>query len=63
MEEEDMKVKLELDLTPDEFQDLFVPSEKQREFAQMLSRAYAQAVKEVAAEFLDQLKPRKKPRD
>ena len=39
-----MKIKIELDMTPDEVQDLFIPSTKQKEFAEALYRAYIDAM-------------------
>jgi len=39
-----MKVKIELDMTPDEVQDLFIPSNKQKEFAETLYKAYIDAM-------------------
>lgn len=38
-----MKIKIEVDMTPDEVQDLFIPSNKQKEFAEALYRAYVDA--------------------
>lgn len=42
-----MKVKLELDLTPAEFQELFVPSEKQHEFLTKTYDAYVDALQKM----------------
>jgi hypothetical protein len=42
-------VKIEIDLTPDEFKELFLPSEKQAEFAVKMGEAYFNAVSKVAA--------------
>ena len=39
-----MKIKIELDMTPDEVQDLFIPSTNQKEFAEALYRAYIDAM-------------------
>jgi len=39
-----MKVKIEIEATPDEVQDLFIPSGKQKEFAESLYRAYIDAM-------------------
>ena len=55
-----MKVKIELDLTPDEFQDLFVPSDKQKEFAEALGKAYYNTVKDFAAETAKRINPLRK---
>jgi hypothetical protein len=43
-----MKVKIELDMTPDEMQDLFIPSNKQKEFAQAMYSAYIEAMTKAA---------------
>lgn len=39
-----MKIKVEVDMTPDEVQDLFIPSNKQKEFAQAMYKAYIDAM-------------------
>ena len=39
-----MKIKIEVEATPDEVQDLFVPSGKQKEFAEALYKAYIDAM-------------------
>jgi hypothetical protein len=39
-----MKIKIELDMTPNEVQDLFIPSDKQKEFAEALYKAYIDAM-------------------
>ena len=39
-----MKLKIELDLTPQEAQELFIPGEKQAEFVAALARAYTEAM-------------------
>lgn len=46
-----------MDLTPDEAQDLFVPSDKQKEFAEMMARAYYKAVKDLATETARRVNP------
>jgi len=38
-----MKVNIEIDLTPQEFQELFIPGEKQKEFVKVLAEAYVNA--------------------
>jgi len=43
-----MKLKIELDLTPEEAQDLFIPSHKQKEFAKLLYSAYVEAMTKAA---------------
>ena len=48
-----MKINVEIDLTPEEFQDLFVPSAKQQEFAQMLAQAYIQAAMKAGGDIID----------
>jgi len=44
-----MKIKVEVDLTPDEVQDLFIPSSKQKEFAQAMYAAYIDAMTKAAS--------------
>ena len=39
-----MKIKVELDLTPQEAQELFIPGEKQAEFMAALAKAYTEAM-------------------
>lgn len=39
-----MKVKIELDLTPEEAKELFIPSDKQNEFTAKMVEAMQQAV-------------------
>ena len=48
-----MKVKLEIDLTPQEAQELFIPGEKQQEFAAAMARAYTEAMTDAAAKAFD----------
>lgn len=48
-----MKVKVELDLTPDEAKELFVPSDKQTEFSMMLYDAYVDAFKKMVWKQVD----------
>ncbi len=48
-----MKINVEIDLTPEEFQDLFVPSEKQTEFAQALAQAYIAAAMKSGGDILN----------
>lgn len=48
-----MKLKIELDLTPDEAQDLFIPSSKQKEFAQEMYKAYVHALTAAATGAMD----------
>lgn len=49
-----MKVKIELDLTPEEAKDLFVPSDKQSEFMTLTYNAYANAINKM---MMDQIDP------
>jgi len=39
-----MKLKIELNITPEEAQDLFIPGEKQTEFIAALAKAYTEAM-------------------
>jgi hypothetical protein len=48
-----MKVKLEIDLTPKEAKELFVPSDKQTEFGMLLYDAYVDALKETTWKHID----------
>ena len=48
-----MKLKIELDLTPDEAKELFVPSDKQAEFSKMLYDAYVEAVQDTVLKHVD----------
>jgi hypothetical protein len=48
-----MKVKLEIDLTPEEAKELFVPSDKQTEFGMMLYDAYVDAFKKTMWSHVD----------
>ena len=48
-----MKIKVELDLTPDEAKELFVPSDKQSEFGMMLYDAYTKALNETIWKHID----------
>jgi hypothetical protein len=43
-----VKIKIEIDMTPDEVQDLFIPSNKQKEFAEALYKAYIDAMSKAA---------------
>ena len=49
-----MKIKIEMDLTPDEFQEIFIPGEKQTEFQMKSYDAYVAALGDV---WLDQVDP------
>lgn len=42
-------MKIEIELTPDEFKELFLPSEKQAEFAVKMGEAYFNAMSKVAS--------------
>jgi hypothetical protein len=48
-----MKVKLELDLTPEEFQEMFIPSEKQGEFLTKTYDAYVDALQKMMWKQID----------
>ena len=48
-----MKVKIELDLTPEEVKELFVPSEKQSEFMRVTYDAYVRAVQTTLMDHVD----------
>lgn len=49
-----MKVKIEMDITPEEFQEIFIPGEKQTEFQMKSYDAYVAALGDV---WLDQVDP------
>ena len=48
-----MKIKIEIDITPEEVQDLFIPGDKQQEFAAAMARAYTEAMTDAAAKAFD----------
>lgn len=48
-----MKVKIELDLTPEEAKELFVPSDKQGEFMRVTYDAYVKAVQATVLDHID----------
>jgi len=48
-----MKVKIELDLTPEEAKELFVPSDKQTEFMRVSYDAYVKAVQATVLDHVD----------
>ena len=48
-----MKVKIELDLTPEEAKELFVPSDKQTEFMKVTYDAYVKAVQATVLDHVD----------
>lgn len=57
-----MKVKIEIDCTPHEFQEMFVPSEKQHEFLTVTYDAYVDALRKLMWKQIDPydyLKPNK----
>ena len=43
-----MKINIEIDLTPEEAQDLFIPGEKQQEFVAALAKGYTEAMTNAA---------------
>ena len=49
-----MKIKIEMDITPDEFQEIFIPGDKQTEFQMKSYDAYVAALGNV---WLDQVDP------
>jgi len=48
-----MKVKVELDITPEEFKELFVPGDKQTEFTTHVYDAYIDAFNKFMKEQID----------
>lgn len=48
-----MKVTIELDLTPQEFQELFVPGDRQQEFISVTYDAYVQALGDLVKQQID----------
>lgn len=48
-----MKVTIELDVTPDEFKELFVPSDRQQEFVEVTYNAYAEALRKLVLKQID----------
>lgn len=49
-----MKIKIEMDITPEEFQEVFIPGDKQTEFQMKSYDAYVAALGNV---WLDQVDP------
>ena len=48
-----MKVKIEIDLTPEEAKDLFVPGDKQTEFQMKTYDAYTKALQDLVWDQID----------
>lgn len=48
-----MKVNIEIDMTPEEAKELFVPSDKQQEFAVKTYDAYIEAVNQFVINMVD----------
>jgi hypothetical protein len=48
-----MKVTIELDVTPEEFKELFVPSDRQQEFVEVTYDAYAEALRKIVLKQID----------
>ena len=48
-----MKLNIEIDGTPEEFQELFVPGEKQTEFMKLTYDAYVAALQKMIAQQID----------
>ncbi len=51
-----MKIKLEMDITTEEFQELFVPGDKQQEFQLKLYNAYSEALQKFMWDQVDPYK-------
>lgn len=54
-----MKIKIEVDMEPHEVQDLFIPSSKQKEFAQALYSAYIDAMSKTVSGAVNRVIKRK----
>jgi hypothetical protein len=48
-----MKLNIEIDGTPEEFQELFVPGDKQTEFMKLTYDAYVAALQKMIAQQID----------
>jgi len=48
-----MKVTIELDVTPEEFKELFVPNDRQQEFVEVTYDAYAEALRRLVLKQID----------
>ena len=48
-----MNIKIEIEITPEEFQELFIPSEKQTEFLTMTYDAYTKAFQQLVQRQID----------
>ena len=48
-----MKVTIELDVTTEEFKELFVPSDRQQEFVEVTYDAYAEALRRLVQKQID----------
>lgn len=48
-----MKIKLEMDLTPEEFQELFIPGDRQEEFMVRCYDAYSEALRQMLSKQID----------
>ena len=48
-----MKILIELDVTPEEFKELFVPSDRQQEFVEVTYNAYADALRKLVLKQID----------
>jgi hypothetical protein len=49
-----MKIKIEMDITPAEFQEVFIPGDKQEEFMYKTYDAYVEGLRNI---WLDQVDP------
>jgi hypothetical protein len=48
-----MKIKIEIDCTPHEFQELFIPSDRQQEFVEATYDAYVDALQKMMWKQID----------
>ena len=60
MVKSEMKIKVEIEADPSEVQDLFIPSGKQKEFAEALYRAYVDAMSKTVTGAVSKILRKKK---
>lgn len=48
-----MKIRIEIDCTPQEFQELFIPSDRQQEFVEVTYDAYVDALQKMMWKQID----------
>jgi len=48
-----MKIKIEIDMTPEEAKEMFVPGDKQTEFMQVTYNAYVKALNNMIMDHVD----------